>query len=250
VRVLSDHRLAACSLAAQGLLVRVRDLSVDMPEPGCLRGLTPEVVCIRVAVLPSEGTPLLVELETHGLLSRAEDGALVVVGVSARQVAANRENGKRGGRPKKQRRGKPKTHLETHSETHLETHWVSEAIGDPKKRGGTELTRWWDTEYQRTRGVPFDWVQSVRKDGKLGGCPDAIMLANLAKQFDPEEIKVRITRYLESPSLFDAQTASPRMFQRAYATLAVQVRPLSKAQLASQETPESRALVELLRKVQ
>jgi hypothetical protein len=226
--ILSDQRLAACSLAAQGMYARVRDLASLMEKPGRL-DISAETICVRVAVSPAEGVPLLAELEAHGQLHR-EDQVLVVEApeFTARAVAS-RSNGKLGGRPQKPRkpRSEPRTEPSRFS-----------------RFSGSDLTRWWDTEYQRTRGVAFDWVRSARRDGSLGGCPDAIVLANLAKQFDPEDIKRRITRYLESPSLFDAQTASPRMFQRAYATLAVEVRPLPK----TQETPQTLALAEALKR--
>lgn len=87
--------------------------------------------------------------------------------------------------------------------------------------GGTELTRWWDTEWTRTRPAPFDWVRS----GKAGGCPDAIALGQLQQQFPIDEIKRRITRYLNSSDLFDGKTATPRMFKSKYATLAFDIVP-------------------------
>lgn len=93
--------------------------------------------------------------------------------------------------------------------------------GERERERGTDLTRWWSAEFERTRGAKFDWV----RNGKQGGCPDAIALSMLGQQFDHAEIRRRITRYLESDHAFDARTATPRMFRSRYATLAVEVRP-------------------------
>ena len=97
------------------------------------------------------------------------------------------------------------------------------------RRGGTELTRWWDSEYQRTRGVAFDWVATMR-NGKRGASPDAVALGNLQGQFPVDEIKRRITRFCESKDPFEVKNCTPRIFASRYATHAVSLQARSKSE--------------------
>ena len=103
-------------------------------------------------------------------------------------------------------------------------------LGSEKaSRGGTEVTRWWDSEFLRTHGTAYVWVRTG-KDGR--GCPDAIVLGQLQKQGRPvDEIKERITTFLErgfeSGNTWEIENATPTVFVKRYGVLGTQVKKLT-----------------------
>jgi uncharacterized protein YdaU (DUF1376 family) len=82
-------------------------------------------------------------------------------------------------------------------------------------RGGTDLTRFWDAEWDRTRmGVKFDWAVA-----------DAVALAACAKKDGgADEVKRRITKLLESSDGWDLKHASPKELRRKWNELSIEVR--------------------------
>ena len=102
----SDPALKLCSLAAQGLWLRLLCIAASSTIKGEVRiGRRPcsvEDISRLIGIKQKEASALIVELENNGVFDRADDGAIV----SRRMVrdAGNHEDarrfGKSGGRPK------------------------------------------------------------------------------------------------------------------------------------------------------
>lgn len=97
----------------------------------------------------------------------------------------------------------------------------------PPEKAGTEITRWWDEEWARTRGamappgaeIAFGWTTG-----------DAVALAKCCKLAGSSEaeVKARTTRLLEDPDPWLAQNATPRLLLSQWNRFTVTIRALSK----------------------
>lgn len=234
---LSNWRLRACSPAARALMI---DLIAATDDDGYVR--MPLATLAKLFGEPIEG--LVAELERGEVLHRGTDGLVLVRTVSRDSAAIN--HGRSGGlasvaargssNPPFERTGKKLrasssssgSSSESDSESQRESAEREIEPRAPRGGGGSELTRWWDQEFQATRGVKFDWVRTAGKGGKLGGSPDAIALAQLAKQFPVADIKERISRFLRSTDKWNATHCTPRIFASKYPEFAVEVRTIAK----------------------
>jgi hypothetical protein len=73
----------------------------------------------------------------------------------------------------------------------------------PRTGAHPELLRFWESEWLRTRGVPWAWAQ-----------PDLVAIAKclkLAGEEGQREVEARITRILENQDRWTADNASPRI---------------------------------------
>ena len=105
----------------------------------------------------------------------------------------------------------------------------------PKATGrGTPLTRYWDSEWLRTRGVPYAWTRQ-----------DAICLAKCAQlaSQDQQEVERRIQALLGSPDRFNAENATPRLLLSKWNSFAVKVAgPQKGAKATARDAMLSRLL--------
>lgn len=89
-----------------------------------------------------------------------------------------------------------------------------------KRDGGTESTRHWDAEWERTR--PSGWVWQTKDFAALGKCLDHASGSH-------QEVCRRITILLESTDAFHLKSASPGLLLSQWNNLGFNVLPPSKA---------------------
>lgn len=101
----SDPRLKLCSLASQGLWMRLLCLCAQSDPPGRAaidgRPLTDTQIAAVIGRPKPEVCRLLAELESNGVFSRGEDGCVISRRMErdAKARAEAQENGRKGGNP-------------------------------------------------------------------------------------------------------------------------------------------------------
>ncbi len=111
---------------------------------------------------------------------------------------------------------------------------------ETKPRGGP-AAELWNRRWLEHRGEPYSWTTS--------GTADGVALARCLKAAggDLGELDRRIVRMLTSTDQWLAQNASPRILHSRWNQLAVEFRPLSKADKNSLPTPRGKAVAEFFR---
>lgn len=247
----SDLRHRACTASERGvfwtlyLLAHQDSGRIPLDDAAIAGAAGVDIDELRSAVRRLEGLGMVRRLRPCGL--ELPDLAKEL-GLSS--VRAQAARSRWSGAPQKTERGRARSGI-LHEQNHdapsgsgsTSSSSLSLRDGEPERkgRGGTPSTHLWDRLWLEHRGAKFEWIQAdltaIAKATKLAGG-------------DLAELERRTVRLLTSSDLWLAQNASPRILHSRWNQLAVEFRPLSKAEKNSIPTAKSKAIVDLYRNIQ